>query len=147
MRSVFVTLTNYWWRAGPFFLFICVQPDSPGSATGGKFSGGCYVGTLKKATGSVEVLMDAERPKVWVNASSGLPELLFFASGGAKQPVAKDGRARGFTVVQRIRTQKPAKALPVEQRRQQQQAYRLVECASAPSSDAAPSHGCATVAP
>ena len=104
------------------------------------------MGTLKKANGSVEVLMDAERPKVWVNASSGLPELLFFASGGAKQPVAKDGRARGFTVVQRIRTQKPAKALPVQQRRRQQ-AYRLVECANAPPSYASPSHGCATVAP
>jgi hypothetical protein len=47
-------------------------------------------------------LLDAERPRVWVNASTGQPELLFFASGGARQPTYP-GAGRGFTVVQRIR--------------------------------------------
>lgn len=64
-------------------------PDTPGSDRSGQ--GGCYNGTLKHKNGSVEVLHDAERPKVWVNASTGLPELLFFSSGGSDQPTAKDG--------------------------------------------------------
>ena len=102
-----------------------VQADTKGSAVGGS-GGGCYNATLRTANGSVEVLQDAERPKVWVNASSGLPTLLFYASGGAKQPTVKDGRARGFTVVQRIRTEtppRPTSSSPVD--------YELVECSKA----------------
>ena len=74
--------------------------------------GGPFIATLRHGDGSVEVLRDAERPRVWVNTSSGQPELLFFSacyndsSGrGCVEPTAQDGRTRGITVVQRIRKQ------------------------------------------
>ena len=101
------------------------QADTKGTAVGGS-GGGCYNATLRTVDGNVEVLQDAERPKVWVNPSTGLPTLLFYASGGATQPTVKDGRARGFTVVQRIRTDTGpglTSSSPI--------VYRLVECSEA----------------
>jgi len=66
-----------------------------------------WTSTLRNSDGIVHTLRDAERPRIWVNATSGLPELLFVASGGATQP-SKPGLGQlGFTVVQRIRAQKP----------------------------------------
>lgn len=72
-----------------------------------KWGGGnaAWSSSLKKADGSVEQLKDSERPRVWVNPATKMPELLFVASGGASQPT-KPGQ-RGFTVVQQIRTEKP----------------------------------------
>ena len=63
-----------------------------------------WTSTLRLSNGSVAVLRDSERPRVWVNASTGQPELIFVSTGGQKQPTAADGMARGFTMVQRIRT-------------------------------------------
>ena len=51
----------------------------------------------------VQTIRDAERPRVWINRSTGLPELFFVASGGNN----KTGiGAKGFTIVQKIRTVK-----------------------------------------
>ena len=94
-------------------------------------------GTIKHADGSVQVLADEERPKVWVNASRGLPELLFFTSGcsgackGGVTP--KDGHTRGVTMVQKIRTVKPTRAQRQEENKQKKEKqgpmmWRLVEC-------------------
>ena len=58
--------------------------------------------------GKVVSLPDAERLRVWVNPKTSRPELFFYASGGAHQPVAADGVQRSFTVVQRIRTAAPS---------------------------------------
>ena len=58
--------------------------------------------------GQVVSLPDAERLRVWVNPKTSRPELFFYASGGAHQPVAADGMQRSFTVVQRIRTAAPS---------------------------------------
>jgi hypothetical protein len=60
---------------------------------------------LKHADGSVETLHDAERPRVWVNPRTRMPELLFVASGGPSQPTKIGLGQRGFTVAQKIRTQ------------------------------------------
>eukprot|EP00937_MAST-01D_sp_MAST-1D-sp2_P004571 g4571.t1 len=62
-----------------------------------------WTSSLQLSNGSVVVLRDSERPRVWINASTGQPELLFVSTGGQKQPTAADGIARGFTMVQRIR--------------------------------------------
>jgi len=53
--------------------------------------------------GTVAEVRDGERPRIWINETSGLPELLFVASGGHRQPTVADGQARGFTLVQKIR--------------------------------------------
>ena len=58
--------------------------------------------------GKVVSLPDAERLRVWVNPKTNHPELFFYASGGAHQPVAADGAQRSFTVVQRVRTAAPS---------------------------------------
>ena len=92
-----------------------VVPDTAKCHTEGDASGcgGPYRGTLERADGTVQRLSDEERPKVWVNSTSGLPELLFFSTNiGADgmHPTATDGLTRGVTVVQRIRTVKPARA-------------------------------------
>eukprot|EP01052_Picozoa_sp_SAG31_P033662 SAG31_NODE_3833_length_3838_cov_2.158866_2_plen_379_part_00 len=82
-----------------------LPPTSPAKCkTAGDASGcgGPYVATLRRQNGSVEIVHDAERPRVWVNQTTGLPELLFFSSGGA-HPTAADGHTRGITIVQRIR--------------------------------------------
>ncbi len=64
-----------------------------------------WTSTLKHADGSVETLHDAERPRVWVNPRTRMPELLFVASGGPSQPTKIGLGQRGFTVAQKIRTQ------------------------------------------
>jgi hypothetical protein len=73
-----------------------------------------WTSSLARADGSVEQLKDSERPRVWVNPATKLPELLFIASGGASQPT-KPGE-RGFTVVQRIRAVSPRQESQAKQR-------------------------------
>lgn len=60
--------------------------------------------TVRMADGSVEVWRDSERPRVWVNPESGLPELLFVASGVNSQPTKRGQGQKGFLVVQAINT-------------------------------------------
>ena len=62
-----------------------------------------WTSTLRLSNGSLLVLRDSERPRVWINETTGLPELIFVSSGGQHQPTQADGVARGFTMVQRIR--------------------------------------------
>jgi hypothetical protein len=52
----------------------------------------------------LQVIADAERPRVWVNATTGNPQLIFVASGGNNQPVSVGAGAKGFTIVQKIKT-------------------------------------------
>lgn len=47
-------------------------------------------------------LLDAERPRMWIDPSTRRPGLLFFASGGEDQPIAKDGVSKGFTAVRAV---------------------------------------------
>ena len=61
-----------------------------------------WTSRLRREDGSVEVLHDAERPRIWVNPETGQAELLFVASGGSSQPTKTGLGQRGFTVVQRI---------------------------------------------
>ena len=62
--------------------------------------------TLALPNGTVVAIADNERPRVWINRSTGQPELLFVASGGDRQPT-RPGDPPSFTLVQRIRTAKP----------------------------------------
>ena len=89
-----------------------------------------WTSTLKKADGSVETLHDAERPRVWVNPTTKLPELLFVASGGAQQPTKPGNRA--FTVVQKIRTAKAPRSQATARRKCSGKCASLAECGSAP---------------
>lgn len=88
-------------------------PNSTKCHTEGDASGcgGPFHGSIRHADGTVQALSDEERPKVWVNSSTGLPQLLFFSTGqdhgGSLKPTAMDGHTRGVTVVQKIRTTKP----------------------------------------
>eukprot|EP01051_Picozoa_sp_SAG22_P010536 SAG22_NODE_954_length_6332_cov_4.111343_3_plen_462_part_00 len=68
----------------------------------------CGAHACHAAPGHVQTLEDAERPRIWVNASSGMAELFFVASGGNGQPSKPGLGARGFTVVRKLRTAKPA---------------------------------------
>ena len=61
----------------------------------------CY---NKPAHLQLQVIADAERPRVWVNATTGNPQLIFVASGGNNQPVSVGAGAKGFTIVQKIKT-------------------------------------------
>ncbi len=135
------------WSADGLQWSLATDIDHPNSTkchTEGDASGcgGPFQGTIKHADGSVQVLGDEERPKVWVNASSGLPELLFFTSGcsgackGGVMP--KDGHTRGVTVVQKIRTVKSTRDQRREQTERKEEsmqgktAWRLVECEAQP---------------
>jgi len=77
----------------------------------------------------VQAVKDAERPRIWLNASSGMAEFFFVASGGNSQPSKPGLGARGFTVVRKLRTVKP------KPKQQQQQRLKLYDKAADPPVD------------
>ena len=71
-----------------------------------KWGGGkrAWTTQIRGPNGTVITLRDAERPRVWVNPKTKRPELLFVASGGARQPTTVGKNAVGFLAVQPIGT-------------------------------------------